>query len=82
MEANETLDTLALPRWSGTLLAIVAAILVASNSEFSKYGYPIFMVSSFFWSYVAIRLDDRALLLLQIVFICIDIFAIYNWFIV
>ena len=82
MEASETLDLLKVHRWTGTLLAIVAALMVASNSEISKYGYPIFMVSSMFWSYVAIQLKDQALLLLQIVFICIDAFGIYNWFIV
>ncbi len=82
MEAAATLDVLKLQRWTGTLLAIVAALMVASNSDISKYGYPIFMVSSFFWSYVAIQLKDQALLLLQIVFICVDAFGIYNWFVV
>ncbi len=82
MEAAATLDVLKLHRWTGTLLAIVAALMVASNTEISKYGYPIFMLSSFFWSYVAIQLKDQALLLLQIVFICVDAFGIYNWFVV
>lgn len=82
MEITQTLDMLKVHRWTGTLLAIVAAIFIASNNELSKYGYPIFMVSSFFWSYVAIQMKDQALLLLQVVFICIDAFGIYNWFIV
>lgn len=82
MDASTTLDALKTHRWTGTLLAIVAAIMVASNTDISKYGYPIFMVSSMFWSYVAIKMKDQALLLLQVVFICIDGFGIYNWFIV
>lgn len=82
MEMTQTLDALKMHRWTGTLLAIVAALFVASNTEISKYGYPIFMVSSFFWSYVAIQMKDQALLLLQVVFVCIDAFGIYNWFIV
>ena len=82
MEATITLDNLKLHRWTGTVLAIIAAVMVASNTEISKYGYPIFMLSSMFWSYVAIRMNDQALLMLQVVFICVDIFGMYSWFVV
>lgn len=67
-------------RWVGTFCGVMGAILVASNSELSKYAFPVFLLSAVLWAVVALELKDRALLMLQIAFMCVDIFGIYRWF--
>lgn len=67
-------------RWSGTFMGIAGALLVASNVEASKYGFPLFLVASALWGIAAYCTKDNALLLLQIVFFSIDSYGIYRWF--
>jgi hypothetical protein len=61
-------------------MGVLGAILVASNTEFSKYGFLAFLVSAILWATVAQIIKDRALLSLQITFMCVDLFGIYRWF--
>ena len=44
---------LMIARWSGTFMGIAGALLVASNIEASKYGFPLFLVASALWGIVA-----------------------------
>ncbi len=67
-------------RWSGTFFGIAAAILLAANIEASKYGFPLFLIASILWGIVAYSIKDYALLLLQVVFIVINTYGIYKWF--
>jgi|TARA_B110000046_G_scaffold142889_1_gene149778 nicotinamide riboside transporter PnuC len=71
---------LMIARWSGTFMGIAGALLVASNIEASKYGFPLFLVASALWGIVAYCIKDYALLLLQVVFFSIDSYGIYRWF--
>ena len=67
-------------RWIGTIMGVIGAILVASNTDLSKYGFLAFLVSAILWATVAQIIKDRALLSLQITFMCVDLFGIYRWF--
>lgn len=78
MESNYR--NLGVMRWTGTVMGITGATLVASNTEFSKYAFPIFLLSAVLWAAVAYIIKDRALLLLQLVFMCVDAVGIYRWF--
>tara|TARA_B110000046_G_C12667517_1_gene263193 strand:+ start:271 stop:501 length:231 start_codon:yes stop_codon:yes gene_type:complete len=71
---------LMIARWSGTFIGIAGALLVASNVEASKYGFPLFLVASALWGIAAYCTKDYALLLLQVVFFSIDSYGIYRWF--
>lgn len=71
---------LSILRWVGTIMGVLGAVLVASNTEVSKYGFLAFLVSAILWATVAQIIKDRALLSLQITFMCVDLFGIYRWF--
>jgi nicotinamide riboside transporter PnuC len=77
----DALEYLEVARWSGTFIGIIAALLIASNIEASKYGFSLFVVSGILWGIVAYSIKDYALLLLQVVFVVIDIYGMYRWLI-
>lgn len=68
-------------RWTGTFIGIAAAILIASNIDASKYAFVVFLVSSILWGIAAYSIKDYALLLLQVVFVIVDIYGIFRWFV-
>lgn len=71
---------LRLLRWSASGAAIVAAILVASNTEATKWGFVIFAVASVLW--VAAGLADRiySLATLNAVLLVVNLVGIWRWF--
>ncbi|WP_162915280.1 hypothetical protein [Desertibaculum subflavum] len=67
-------------RWSATAAAIVAAILVASNTEATKWGFVIFSVASVLW--IGAGLADRiySLATLNAVLLVVNLVGIWRWF--
>jgi hypothetical protein len=67
-------------RWSASIAAITAALLVASNTEATKWGFVIFAVASALW--VAAGLADRiySLATLNAVLMVINLVGIWRWF--
>ena len=67
-------------RWSATAFAIVAAILVASNTGATKWGFVIFAVASVLW--IAAGLADRiySLATLNAVLLVVNLVGIWRWF--
>ena len=67
-------------RWSATAVAIVAAILVASNTEVTKWGFVLFTVASVLW--VGAGLADRiySLATLNAVLLVVNLVGVWRWF--
>lgn len=67
-------------RWSATAAAIVAAILVASNTEVTKWGFVIFLVASVLW--IGAGLADRiySLATLNAVLLVVNLVGVWRWF--
>jgi hypothetical protein len=67
-------------RWSATAAAIVAAILVASNTEVTKWGFVLFTVASVLW--VGAGLADRiySLATLNAVLLVVNLVGVWRWF--
>ena len=67
-------------RWSATAAAIVAAILVASNTEVTKWGFVLFTLASVLW--VAAGLADRiySLATLNAVLLVVNLVGVWRWF--
>jgi len=67
-------------RWSATAAAIIAAILVASNTELTKWGFVIFTVASVLW--IAAGLADRiySLATLNAVLLVVNLVGVWRWF--
>ncbi|NYT28361.1 hypothetical protein [Candidatus Thiodubiliella endoseptemdiera] len=66
--------------WVGTITGITGGILVALNFEYSKFGYIFFMISAVSWAVQGLKNDDKSLVLLNTVFICVNALGMYRWF--
>lgn len=65
----------------GTFAGIVGALLIATNTRHSKYGWIGFSVSSVFLTAFAVQIEAWGLLLLQICFCCTNALGTYRWLI-
>lgn len=66
--------------WLGTITGIIGGLLVAFNFGYSKFGYIFFMVSAVSWVIQGAKNNDKTLVLLNVVFVCINALGIYHWF--
>jgi nicotinamide riboside transporter PnuC len=66
--------------WCGTTTGIIGGLLMAFNFELSKFGYIFFMISSISWAAQGAKNNDNSLVLLNIVFVCVNMLGIYHWF--
>lgn len=64
----------------GTILGIIAAILLAMNIDISPYSFILFGISSILWFIYAYRIGEYSLMWMNIVYFIIDSFAVYRWF--
>jgi len=65
--------------WVGSIAGILGAILFASNTDYSKFGFIAFLFSSitlFLWS---LRNRNYGLMVLQIAFTIINVIGIFRW---
>ena len=61
-------------------MSVLAAIMVASNSKYSKWGFVIFAASNLLlgaWSYSS---QAWGLLAMTLSFLCINTYGIIKWF--
>ena len=70
-------------KWLGTISFLLAAVLLSSNIEISRYGFFVFLfghvlLSYYFW----FKVKDHALFVQNAFFILVDFWGIYRWFIV
>lgn len=66
--------------WLGTLTGIIGGLMVALNFEYSKFGYIFFMVSAVSWLIQGAKNNDKSLVLLNTVFVCVNTLGLYRWF--
>ncbi|SMN12596.1 hypothetical protein BHECKSOX2_329 [Bathymodiolus heckerae thiotrophic gill symbiont] len=66
--------------WFGTVTGITGGLLVALNFEWSKFGYIFFMASAISWIAQGAKNNDNSLVLLNAVFVCVNMLGIYHWF--
>ena len=67
--------------WLGTATGIAGGVLIALNSPlYSKFGFIFFLLSASSWFIQGYKNRDYPLMLLNCVFVVIDILGIYSWF--
>lgn len=69
-------------KWIGTATGIIGASIVALNIDAVGIGFIFFAVSSATWAYAGWVHREMSLLVLQVVFLAIDLMGIYNWLLV
>ncbi len=67
--------------WIGTITGIIGGLFVALNFEYSRFGYIFFMASAISWIIQGSKNSDKALVLLNAVFVIVNTVGIYRWFI-
>jgi nicotinamide riboside transporter PnuC len=66
--------------WLGTITGITGALLVALNIDEVFTGYLFFMASAISWVIQGTKNNDKSLVLLNAVFVCVNALGLYNWF--
>jgi hypothetical protein len=64
----------------GTILGIIAAVLLSMNISISPYSFILFGVSSILWFIYAYRIHEYPLMWMNVAYFVIDSFAVYRWF--
>lgn len=65
-------------KWTATLSMMVSAVLISVFVQLSSTHWVFwgFLVGHVLWSFAAVSMKDRPLLMLNLTFLCIDIYAI------
>lgn len=66
-------------KWIGTGSGALGALLIALNIPESGWAFAFFLVSSVAWWVAGVQMRDRALWMLNLVFIGIDTLGIVRW---
>ena len=68
-------------KWIGTALFITAAVLLSANVSISPYGFFLFLIGHALLAYLFFRDNDKPMFTQNFVFLFVDVFGIYRWFI-
>jgi hypothetical protein len=68
-------------KWIGTALFITAAVLLSANVSISPYGFFLFLTGHALLAYLFFRDNDKPMFTQNFIFLFVDAFGIYRWFI-
>ena len=68
-------------KWLGTILFFIAALLLSSNFEYSRYGFIVFALGHIILSTIFFIAKDKPMFVQNFVFLFVDAYGIYNYFI-
>ena len=67
-------------KWSSSICALAGGIILASNTDLSKYGFIFLALSSSQMLLASIKMQDKSLIVYSVsLFIFVDSFGIYRW---
>lgn len=72
--------TINLWKWISTIAFFVAAIMLSSNIEISKWGFVIFAFGHSIYCVLFTKLKDWPMVAHGAGFLLIDLYGIWNWF--
>lgn len=64
---------------TATTTGIIAAVLLALNIDMFLTAYILFFISASLWALYAYIVANRQLLVMNIVFVCINAMGVYNF---
>jgi hypothetical protein len=64
--------------WSGSLLGLTGAFLLATHTQFSEYGWVAFLLANFAMIAFAVGIRRYGLLVQQIGFTATSVLGLYN----
>ena len=66
--------------WSGSLLAIVGAILIASNLHLEVLAFCVYLISNLLLVIFSLRGKHYGILIMTLAFVIINLVGIVRWF--
>lgn len=66
--------------WSGCALGLLGALLLASNTRHSRWGWIAFLASNGAWIAYSLLVDAHGLLLQQAGFTLSSLLGVHRWF--
>lgn len=66
--------------WSGSILGLIGAFLLATNSRISKYGWVFFLIANFSMLAFALSINAWGLFIQQIGFTATSVLGIFRSF--
>lgn len=69
-------------KWVMGGLFLGSALILSTNVSYSKYGFITFLIGHLIGIYVFNARKDRAMLWHNIVFLFVDLWGIFRWFVV
>lgn len=76
-----SLTTVQLIEWAGSLLGLLGSALLAANVRVSRYGWVVFLISNAFMIVFAITMGLTGLLTMQIGFTLTSSLGVYRSFV-
>lgn len=67
-------------KWIMSIIFLIAAITLSSNFSLSRYGYPLFALGHILGILIFRKYKDHAMFWHNVVFLSIDFWGIYRWF--
>lgn len=65
--------------WMGCVFGVAGALLLATNTSWSRYGWALFLAPNVFWIGYVVMGDAQGLLLQQVVFTGTSLLGVYRW---
>lgn len=66
-------------KWVGVVTGVVGAVLMALNLPESKYAFLLYFTSSLCWTISGVLMKDKPLLVMNSVFLTINVIGIKSW---
>lgn len=67
-------------KWCGALFGVVGGSIIALNTpEITKYAFIVLTFSAVCWVVYGYRIKENSLIVLNLTFIVVNLFGIYNW---
>lgn len=60
---------------------LIGAVLIASNEEYSKFGFIFFLIGNIFFIRIGRVAKLKSVVMTNILFIFVNLFAITQWFV-
>ena len=65
--------------WTGSIIGLIGALLLALNNDWSKYGFVVFLLSNVCWVLYGYKTNSWGMLVMQMGFTIISAYGIYSW---
>lgn len=61
-------------------ISLLGCFLVATNGQYSRFAFPLFIVGNSMWMYVGIHTGVIGTFIANLGYLLINLFAIKNWY--